>query len=84
MIVEFRNASRLNDMRATPSLWLTDRPSIRALKGEVSVFMMPPSSQRRRRHIGRVSIQISRSIPRVPSNTARLCSGRGKLRFQTA
>jgi hypothetical protein len=70
MIVEFRNASRLNDSRATPSLWLTDRASIRVLKEEVSIVMMPPSSQRRRRHIGLVHIQISRSIPRVPSNTA--------------
>ena len=72
MIVEFGNASRLNDIRATPSLWLTDRASIRALKEEVSIFMMPPSSQRRRRHIGRVHIQTSRSIPHVPSDTAQV------------
>jgi hypothetical protein len=65
MIVEPGNASRLNDIRATPSLWLTNRVSMRALKQEVFVVMMPPSSQRRRRHIGRVHIQTFRSIPRV-------------------
>src|SRR5262245_2929931 len=64
--------------RAVRPLWLTGRTSMRTLK-RVSIFMMPPYSQRYRRYADRVHIQCSRSIPSLHPRTGQILSGVGKL-----